>query len=407
MHHIGRIMLERIINADKGDYRGNTIPYKKGHNFEFKEYRDKKLLTVLGPVMVTRAYYFDRTRKKGYCSKDVFLDIVGTSFSPGVRRIMGRVGAYRPFALGHEDIREMAGICVDAKEIERTSNQLGTNIVEFYRKESAPFLSGKAVPIQSVPKMYVCIDGTGVPVVKSETEGRKGKNGHAKTREVKFGCVFTQTTSDKKGYPVRDESSTSYVGAIETAEVFGKRIYAEALSRGLENAQKQVVIGDGAPWIWNIADEQFYGAIQIIDLYHAREHYWSVARAVFGCDKEAIKTWTDERHSELNQGKVEQVIEAIKDLLPITEDEKELLGKEIGYFEKNKDRMRYNEFRKQGLFVGSGVVEAGCRAVIGQRLKQSGMHWTVRGANNIIALRCCCCILSNRWEDFWENRACG
>lgn len=405
MHHIGRIMLERIINADKGDYRGNTIPYKKGHNFEFKEYRDKKLLTVLGPVMVTRAYYFDRTRKKGYCPKDVFLDIVGTSFSPGVRRIMGRVGAYRPFALGHEDIREMAGICVDAKEIERTSNQLGTNIVEFYRKESAPFLSGKAVPIQSVPKMYVCIDGTGVPVVKSETEGRKGKNGHAKTREVKFGCVFTQTTSDKKGYPVRDESSTSYVGAIETAEVFGKRIYAEALSRGLENAQKQVVIGDGAPWIWNIADEQFYGAIQIIDLYHAREHYWSVARAVFGCDKEAIKTWTDERHSELNQGKVEQVIEAIKDLLPITEDEKELLGKEIGYFEKNKDRMRYNEFRKQGLFVGSGVVEAGCRAVIGQRLKQSGMHWTVRGANNIIALRCC--ILSNRWEDFWENRACG
>jgi hypothetical protein len=75
---------------------------------------------------------------------------------------------------------------------------------------------------------------------------------------------------------------------------------------------------------------------------------------------------------------------------------------EIAYFEKNKHRMRYAEFRRQGLFVGSGVVEAGCRTVIGQRLKQSGMHWTVRGANNIIALRCC--ILSNRWEDFWEQR---
>ena len=244
----------------------------------------------------------------------------------------------------------MAGICVDAKEIERTSNQLGTDIVEFYRKEAAPFLSGKVVPIQSVPRMYVCIDGTGVPVVKAETEGRKGKgkDGHAKTREVKLGCVFTQTGLDKKGYPVRDELSASYVGAIETAEVFGSRIYAEALSRGLEKAQRIVVIGDGAPWIWNIADEQFYGAIQIIDLYHAREHYWSVARAVFGCDKETIKTWTDERRSELNQGKVEQVIEAIKDLLSFTEDEKELLEKEIGYFEKNKERMRYNEFRRQG-----------------------------------------------------------
>jgi len=81
------------------------------------------------------------------------------------------------------------------------------------------------------------------------------------------------------------------------------------------------------------------------------------------------------------------------------------LEREIGYFEKNKDRMRYNEFRRQGLFVGSGVVEAGCRTVIGQRLKQSGMHWTVKGANSIIALRCC--FLSNRWEDFWEYRACA
>jgi hypothetical protein len=407
MHRVGSIMLEKILNSDSGDYRGRTLPCKKGHDFEFKEYRDKKLLTVLGPVTVKRAYYFDRVCKKGYCPKDIVLDIAGTSFSPGVRRIMGRVGAYRPFGLGHEDIREMAGICVDPKEIERTSNRLGAEVEEFYRKEAEPFLSGKVVPIRIAPTMYVCIDGTGVPVVKAETEGRKGKgnDGHAKTREVKLGCVFTQTSLDKKGYPVRDELSTSYVGAIETAEVFGSRIYAEALSCGLGNAQKQVVIGDGAPWIWNIADEQFYGAIQIIDLYHAREHYWSVARAVFGCDKETIKTWTDERRSELNQGKVEQVIEAIKNLLSFTEDGKELLEKEMGYFKKNKDRMRYNEFRRQGLFVGSGVIEAGCRAVIGQRLKQSGMHWTVRGANNIIALRCC--ILSNRWEDFWEYRACG
>ena len=184
MHRVGSIMLEKILNLDSGDYRGRTLPCKKGHDFEFKEYRDKKLLTVLGPVTVKRAYYFDRVCKKGYCPKDVVLDIVGTSFSPGVRRIMGRVGAYRPFGLGHEDIREMAGICVDPKEIERTSNRLGAEVEEFYRKEAGPFLSGKVVPIRIAPTMYVCIDGTGVPVVKAETEGRKGKgnDGHAKTR---------------------------------------------------------------------------------------------------------------------------------------------------------------------------------------------------------------------------------
>ncbi len=400
-------MLEKLLNSDSGDYRGRTLPCEKGHVFEFKEYRDKELLTVLGKVMVRRAYYYDQQCRKGCCPKDSALDIVGTSFSPGMRRIMGRVGAYRPFALGHEDIKEMAGICVDPKEIERVSHQLGQDVEVFYEKEAALSLSGKITPIQLVPTMYICIDGTGVPVVKAETMNRRGKgeDGHAKTREVKLGCVFTQSSLDERGYPIRDEASTSYVGAIETAEVFGARIYAEAISRGLDRAQKVCVIGDGAPWIWNIADEQFYGATQIIDLYHAREHYWNVARATFGSDEAKINPWTDKRRHELNQGKVEQVLEAIKNLSPLSEEAKEVAAREIGYFEKNKERMRYGDFRRQGLFVGSGVVEAGCRTVIGQRLKQSGMRWTVRGANKIIALRCC--ILSNRWEDFWEYRACA
>ena len=407
MHHVGSTILEKLINSDDGDYRGRTLPCEKGHVFEFKEYRDKELLTVLGPVKVNRAYYYDQECRKGCCPKDTVLDIVGTSFSPGVRRIMGRVGAYRPFGLGHEDIKEMAGICVDTKEIERVSHQLGEEVEVFNKKETALSLSGKVIPIESVPKMYICIDGTGVPVVKAETMNRKGKGEdcHAKTREAKLGCVFTQTTVDEKGHPVRDEASTSYAGAIETAEVFGNRIYAEAVYRGLERAQKVCVIGDGARWIWNIADEQFYGAIQIIDLYHAREHYWNAARVAFVFDKAKIKSWTDKRRKELDQGKVEQVIEAIRQLSPSTEDGKEVFEREIGYFEKNKDRMRYNDFRKQGLFVGSGVVEAGCRTIIGQRLKQSGMHWTVRGANNIISLRCC--ILNNQWEDFWEYRSCA
>ena len=407
MHHIGSMMLEKLLNSDSGDYRGRTLPCEKGHIFEFKEYRSKELLTVLGPVRVERAYYYDQGCKKGCCPKDTALDIVATSFSPGIRRIMGRVGAYRPFGLGHEDIKEMAGICVDTKEIERVSNQIGEQVEIFYKKEAAVSLSGKIIPIKSIPKMYICMDGTGVPVVKSETVNRKGKgeDGHAKTREAKLGCVFTQSTLDEKGYPIRDEASTSYVGAIETAEVFWGRIYAEAMFRGLERAQKVCVIGDGAPWIWNITDEQFFGATQIIDFYHAREHYWNVARAMFGCEKGKISSWTDKRRKELDQGDVEQVIEAIKHLSPSTDQGKEVLEREIGYFGKNKSRMRYNEFRRQGLFVGSGVVEAGCRTVIGQRLKQAGMHWTVRGANNIISLRCC--ILSNRWEDFWEYRSCA
>lgn len=423
MHQIGSIMLEKLLNSDNGGFQGKTIPCEKdkGHKYKFKELRDKGLMTVLGPVTVKRAYYYDKKCNEGYCPKDTQLDIKATSFSPGMRRIMCRVGAYRPFGLGHEDIKEMAGIEVSDKEIERVSYQIGSDVEEYFKAESKQLSTNNIIPLhlqdmnmnmnmnRDIEKMYVLMDGTGVPVVKKETKNRKGKgeNGQAKTREAKLGCVFTQTALDEKGFPIRDEGSTSYVGFIETAEDFGDRIYAEALSRGLEKAKKVCVIGDGAQWIWNIAGFHFRGAIQIIDLYHAREHYWDVAKKMFPNDKKKIKIWTDKRRKELDSGNVENVIAAMKRLSPTTntDEEKEEIEKQISYFEKNKKRMRYKKFRNQGLFIGSGVIEAGCKNVIGQRLKQSGMHWTVKGANNIIALRCC--LFSNRWEDYWEDRAIG
>ena len=407
MHQVGGTILEKLLNLDGGDYRGRTLPCEEGHVFEFKEYRAKEILTVLGWVTIQRAYYYDEQCEQGYCPKDRVLNVEETSWSPGVKRMMGRVGTYRPFGLGQEDIKEMAGIEVDLKAIERTCHQLGQEVEVFYRREAEVFLAGKVIPIKPIPKLYICMDATGVPVVKAETVNRKGKgeDGQAKSREAKLGCIFTQAKLNEKGFPVRDEDSTSYVGAIESPDVFGNRLYGEALRRGLEKAQKVCVIGDAAPWIWNIAEEHFWEAIQIIDLYHARQHYWNAARAVFGLDREALNHWTHKRRKELDRGKVEKVMEAIGTLCPSTKEQEEIIEGERAYFEKNKQRMRYEDFRKQGLFVGSGVVEAGCRTVIGQRLKQSGMHWTVKGAKSIIALRCC--ILSGRWEDFWEYRATG
>ena len=238
-------------------------------------------------------------------------------------------------------------------------------------------LSDKVVAIEPVPRMYVCMDGTGVAtclsrgrqVVQSETEGRsgKGEEGKAKTREAKLGCVFTQTRVDPEGRPMRDEKSTSYTGAIEPAEAFGYRlsavaqagVYREAKRRGMESAREVCVIRNGALWIWNSADEHFYGAVQIVDLYHAREHYWNVAKTCFGQNKQKLHPWTEERRTELDNGRVEDVIRAIKRLRPPSGYDKEVCAREVGYFEKNKERMRYAEFRRRGLFVGSGVLEAG------------------------------------------------
>jgi hypothetical protein len=251
------------------------------------------------------------------------------------------------------------------------------------------------------------MDGTGVPVVPRETEGRRGKDasGKAKTREAKLGCVFTQTQQDAEGYPVRDEGSTTYVGAIETAEDFGPRIYAEAVRRGLRQAQKVIVLGDGGPWIWGIAAQYFPCATEIVDLYHARERLADMGKIIYGSASDKAREWTAARKTQLDAGDVEAVVTSMKRLRPRQPQVREEIRKAIDYFQDNQERMRYAQFRLQGLFVGSGVIEAGCKTIMGLRLKQSGMRWTVPGANAIIALRCC--QLSGRWEEFWESHVAG
>lgn len=409
-HRIGGSLLEKLLNADGGGYQGSCLRCGKGHSARFVEYRKKGLVTVLTPVEVSRAYYHCDPCREGIIPKDRELDIVDTGFSPGVRRMMGQVGGKEAFDDGRKDLELLAGLAVTTKAVERVAEAVGEQIEQQNQREQKQILLGKVLPFlgkATIPNLYVAIDGSGVPVVARETEGRQGKDetGKAKTREAKLGCVFTQTMVDEEGYAVRDEESTSYVGAIETAECFGSRIYAEAVRRGLTRAQKVSILGDGAKWIWGIAEEHFPGAIEIVDLYHAREHLAKVAKLVYGVKARKSQEWISARRDELDDGNVEAVIAAMS--RPRLRDNRaqKAVQTEIEYFRGNAQRMRYAEFRSQGLFVGSGVVEAGCKTIFGQRLKLSGMHWTVRGANAIIALRCC--QLSARWEEFWESRASG
>jgi Uncharacterised protein family (UPF0236) len=405
MHDAGGVLLEKLLNSDRG-YRGPSVSCRGGHAASFVDYRNKDVLTVLSRIQVSRAYYHCPQCQAGVIPKDSELDIVATSFSPGVRRLMGRLGGKEAFDEGRSLLKELAGIVVNTKAVERVSETIGEQIERIAQRERAAALSGKIVVLpRPVPKMYIEMDGTGVPMVSRETEGRLGKDptGKAKTREAKLGCVFTQTTLDEEGWPVRDEASTTYVGAIETAEAFGRRIFAEAIRRGSRCAERIVALGDGAHWIWNLVDEHFPGATQIVDLYHAREHVSDLAKILYGPGSPKAKNWGDARIAELDTGNVEIVVAAMTRLRPTAQIAKEAVRNAVDYFTTNAERMRYATFRCQGLFVGSGVIEAGCKTIVGRRLKQSGMHWTVRGANAILALRCA--DVSGRWEQFWEARS--
>jgi hypothetical protein len=225
---------------------------------------------------------------------------------------------------------------------------------------------------------------------------------HTPARSNSVACSH-RPRLDENGRPVRDPESTSYVAAIETAEQFGLRLYTEAWRLGWSRAIQKVVIGDGAVWIWNLGEQHFPGAIQIVDLYHARQHLWELYAKLFASDDKAGKRWVTRCLDRLEDGKIEALVKILRDLQPTTGELAKVVAKEADYFERNAERMRYPAFREQGFFVGSGVVEAGCKTVIGSRLKCSGMFWTVRGANAIIALRCC--LISRRFEDYWAQRA--
>jgi hypothetical protein len=317
------------------------------------------------------------------------------------------VGSETSFEQGREQLQLLADIEVTAKAVERHAEALGADIA---RREQVEIQRAKQLELPeiyapSAPVLYIEMDGTAVPVVAAETQGRRGKTAGqpARTREVKLGCVFTQANSDPKDRPLRDEDSTTYTAAIETAEEFGLRLYTEAWRRGWSRVNKKVILGDGAVWIWNLSDQHFPGAIQIVDLYHARQHLWVLSAKLFPNDERGRKRWLARLLDKLDQGKIEALVKTLRQFAPANEELARLLSNETDYFERNTERMRYPWFRKQGLFVGSGVIEAGCKTVIGTRLKRSGMFWTVRGANAIIALRCC--RLSGKFEDYWESRS--
>jgi len=409
MHQAGASALTQLLRYDPPDADHRTIPCPCGHSAHYKELRSKTVLTVLGPVELKRPYYACAHCSKGQHPVDAELGVTGLESSPGVRRMEAVVGSEMPFAPGCEPMKLLAGLDVTAKAIERAAEATGAQIAQQNAQEigRAKQLVLPVVSKQNIPKMYVLMDGVQVPVVAAETEGRTGKieGQRARTRECKLGCVFTQAKVDVEGRPIRDPDSTTYVGAIETAEEFGFRIYTEAWRRGWEWATIKVVLGDGAVWIWNLADQHFPGAIPIVDLYHARQHLWKIAALLHPQDPVAKKLWMPPMKDLLEEGHMEPLVVKLREIAAEHADTHPGLAEEIlkedAYFATNASRMRYPQFREKGLFVGSGVVEAGCKSVIGSRLKRSGMFWTVRGANAIIALRCC--RINGRFEDYWEQ----
>jgi hypothetical protein len=397
--------VEQRLNADTSDERGSRTCCGCGQPARFAGRRTKQVQSVLGPLRLERAYYHCASCGHGYCPRDQHLGIENTSLSPALTRMTGTVGALVSFQEGSELLTELAGVAVDAKQVERTAEALGKEIAEDERAHTEPLDS------LSLPQtLYLGMDGTGIPLRAEELVGRTGKqpDGSAKTGEVKLCTIWSAESRDEEGMPIRDEGSVTYSAALESASAldtaaerspFAQRVWREATRRRFCQAPRRIVLGDGAVWIWNIADDQFPDATQIVDRFHAKQHLSDLGKALYGPTAPRAAQWAERRKEELDTGKFRALLTAIRRQVCHSEDARRCLH----YFQTNRHRMRYPQFHARGLCTSTGVVEAGCKVAIGTRLKRAGMHWTVHGSNAIIALRCA--KLSGRFQDFWERRA--
>ncbi|WP_182359783.1 ISKra4 family transposase [Tomitella gaofuii] len=358
MLRVGAVVLEELLGADAG-YRGPRIDCGGGHTARFIGYRDKSIDTVVGRIRLRRAYYHCACCGSGVVPRDAEAGVAGRSCSPGLAGACARAGAAMPFAAAAALVGDLAGIEVGAKRLERAAEASGAVVAAAVDAEAAAITAGRlaVLPPPGRPDMlYIAVDGTGVPMRPAETAGRAGKypDGRARTREVKLACVFTQTGCDRDGSPVRDADSTSYVATFAPADQFGALARAEAARRGSEHVRQLVVLGDGAPWIWNQATARWPEATQIVDLYHAREHLYEIAGLLADTLGDDLEAWTGERIAELDAGHIDALVAAAR--RPLAREGKcHIVDKALPYFQRNAHRMQYARFRRLGMFVGSGT----------------------------------------------------
>lgn len=353
-------------------YIGRRAVCRCGAEGKFKNYYDKLRVTLSGELVIHRAYYYCKACGSGFSPLDEKLELDGLSTSVGVRTKVGRLASWLPFEVVSMQMRELLGIHLSKNTVERVAEAIGDRVKQEREANEKKALSGLVDSPESGPKrLYVGIDGTGVPM-------RGGG-----TRESKTSVIYETEERDGK----TKIKNAQYLATLERVESFGDQVYSAAFARGVEKAGEVVALGDGASWIWKSFAHHYPGAVQILDFFHASEHLNEVARAWYGEGTEKARRWVDARECDLLSDCVETVIRSIQSWRTEDEDSVEVKRKNLGYFKNNKQRMRYATYTAHGYHIGSGLVESACKTVVAQRMKLSGMRWSMPGAEAILSLR--------------------
>ena len=367
--------------------------------------KKKAWLTRLGRVEVERSYYYCRSCGNGFFPLDRALGLEGDTLTPGMLSVVAETTPMMSFDAASRHIANLAGVNASSSSLQRWSLALGAEALRFEQEEVV-----EDNPLES--RMYLSIDGTGVPMRKGDVEGIAGKqeDGSAKTREAKLAVIYTAEGRDPEtGAALKDKGSETSSCLIDSAAAapgsrdpsdFAMRLDREALRRGLHGVEELVVISDGAEWIRNTCEELFGGGkvTFVLDIFHALEYASDAVKAMFPDKAERDRRFKGIK-ADLEAGRAAKVI---RELEPFSGRYKEVEAC-CRYYRNNIERMRYDQFRDHGMQIGSGVVESGCKRY-GLRLKRPGTRWSETGANAMLALKSC--VMNFRLPDFldWQAR---
>jgi hypothetical protein len=427
---VGRSLLEGVRDSRLREQRpaarrqGNC-----GHRQRLVGERPKELLTLVGKVRFVRPYYQclevceqDETCTHGEAPDDVLWGVHERRTTGGVQREISYLCGRLTFEEAAETFCRQVPLLMSGRQALSLMRPLGETLAAHQDQQvtalEAQARQARSLPTerpqqQAVERLYIELDGVlvrmrrgSVPMEQEEVH-RKGDV----YREIKAGAVFRAERGSKRSElapgayvdtPAQD--SMHYVARRTAKGGFDWLLYQLAVDGGLEQAQQVVVLGDGAPWIWNLAAEHVPGAVQIVDLSHAKEHVWEVAHAVFGRGTAVGTAWASHACSLLEQGQIADLVSAISALPPIPPEPgqaRSIPERAVDYFITHAARMRYPVFRAQGMHLGSGIAEAACKTIVSTRAKRCGMRWTPEGLDALLPLRTA--VLNRAYDSFWEE----
>jgi len=383
---LGNTLLTGLCALLRPAYPPSQIACSCGGRASYLRCRSAQVQSLLGSLTLHRPYYLCAVCHQGVAPLDQQLGLCAGGLSGGLREVLALLGAQSVFAEAVPLLERLSLVSVAPTTIQQATEELGQFIAQD-EQQAVHTLSSALHPTPAAhppERLYVSMDGT---MVHTKQDGWK---------ELKLGAVYTTRASVSRTRPAEvtvRAHDFSFYAEFANPQTFGPRLLAEAAQRGVLEADEVVAIGDGAQWIWNLVDEQFPGATQIVDWYHASQYVWKVAHAVYGEGTDQAKAWAVQRLDELWEGQVALVLQHFEQ----HQTRGQAVQDALSYYRHNQQRMAYATYRARGMQVGSGSIESGCKHVIGARLKQAGMIWTVEGARAVAKVRTR--LTSGRWAE--------